>query len=59
MLGYKLDAADVAAITKALNEGLDVRIHPDRYGVKITSEKVRVLRKPMDMTVGAKSENCK
>lgn len=46
MLGYKLDAADVAAITKALNEGLDVRIHPDKYGVKITSEKVRVLRKP-------------
>lgn len=46
MRGYELNDTDIAAITKALNEGLDVRIHPDRYGVKITSEKVRVLRKP-------------
>lgn len=39
-------AADLRLINEALDKGLDVRIHPDKYGVKITSEKVHVLKKP-------------
>lgn len=38
--------ADLRLINEALEKGLDVRIHPDKYGIKITSERVKVLRKP-------------
>jgi len=38
--------ADLRLINDALQRGCDVRIHPDKYGVKITSERVKVLRKP-------------
>lgn len=41
-----IGTADLQLIQDALRSGLDVRLHPDKYGVKITSEKVRVLRKP-------------
>lgn len=37
---------DIRLIEEALTKGLDVRIHPDKYGVKITSEKIHVLKKP-------------
>lgn len=30
-------------ISAALQQGHDVRLHPDKYGLKITAEKVRVL----------------
>lgn len=43
---YLICTADLQMIHDALNSGLDVRIHPDKYGLKITTEKVRVLRKP-------------
>lgn len=35
---------DIHAINEALKRGLDVNIHPGKYGVKITSAKVSVLR---------------
>lgn len=38
--------ADLRMINEALEKGLDVRIHPDKYGLKITSERVHVLKKP-------------
>ena len=43
---YIIGTADLQLITDALKSGLDVRLHPDKYGLKITTEKVRVLRKP-------------
>lgn len=43
---YSLSKADIFMICDALREGLDVRLHPDKNGVKITSERVRVLKKP-------------
>ena len=43
---YSISKAEVAMICDALREGLDVRLHPDRNGVKITAERVRVLKKP-------------
>ena len=43
---YSISKAEVAMICDALREGLDVRLHPDKYGVKITTERVRVLKKP-------------
>lgn len=35
---------DLTKINEALKKGLDVNIHPGKYGVKITSAKVSVLR---------------
>lgn len=35
---------DLTKINEALKKGLDVNIHPCKYGVKITSAKVSVLR---------------
>lgn len=43
---YLIGTADLQLIHDALKNGLDVRLHPDKYGLKITTEKVRVLRKP-------------
>lgn len=43
---YIIGTADLQLIHDALKRGLDVRIHPDKYGLKITTEKVTVLRKP-------------
>lgn len=35
---------DLTKINEALKKGLDVNIHPGKYGVKITSAKVSVLK---------------
>lgn len=43
---YSISRMEIAMICQALNQGMDVRLHPDKYGVKITAEKVRVLKKP-------------
>ena len=37
---------DIRLIEEALTKGLDVRIHLDTNGLKITSERVHVLRSP-------------
>ena len=35
---------DLTKINEALKKGLDVNIHPGKYGVKITSSKISVLK---------------
>lgn len=44
-LEYAITDNELKLIHAALKQGCDVRIHPDKYGLKITSEKVRVLSK--------------
>lgn len=46
MPGYEITSADLRLIREALDKGMDVRLHPDKYGVRITAERVKVLRKP-------------
>lgn len=43
---YSITKNDITLICEALKQGMDVRLHPDKYGLKITAEKVKVLRKP-------------
>ena len=46
MPGCKMLAADdLRLINEALGKGYDVRIHPEKNGLKITSEHIRVLKK--------------
>lgn len=46
MPDYEITNADLRLIRDALDKGMDVRLHPDKYGVRITAERVKVLRKP-------------
>lgn len=49
---YSISRMEVAMICEALKQGLDVRLHPDKNGVKITAERVRVLKRPEGPKLG-------
>lgn len=49
---YSISATDIRLITEALERGEDVRLHPDKTGVKILAERVRVLKKPPAQQLG-------
>ena len=56
MEDFEFTKEEMELIRSALRQGQDVRIHPERYGLKILAEKTKVLSKRETIPDGNKTK---